>query len=291
MAKSAAKQSGLPVVHERAAGIDIGSRFHVAAVPPVCSDEPVQTFQAFTGDLQRMADWLVSAGVKTVAMESTGVYWVPVFEILEERGIEVILANAREARAVPGRKSDVNDAQWLQRLHACGLLRASFRPAREIAALRVYLRQRERLLDFTAAHIQHMQKALTLMNLQLHHVVSDVTGATGMKIIRAIVGGQRDPHVLAKMRDIRCKASLETIRAALVGNYQPEHVFALTQALALYDFYQERIDECDHQIENALAILNVDKAPPEAPMPKAKHRTPPSNPTKLALTSGQFCIN
>ena len=285
MTKRAGKQSGMPVVHDRAAGIDIGSRFHVVAVPPDCSDDPVQTFQAFTGDLQRMADWLVSVGVETVAMESTGVYWVPVFEILEARGINVILVNAREARAVPGRKSDVNDAQWLQRLHACGLLRASFRPARDIAALRVYLRQRERLLDFTAAHIQHMQKALTLMNLQLHHVVSDVTGATGMKIIRAIVGGQRDPHVLAQMRDIRCKASLETIRAALVGNYQPEHVFALTQALALYDFYQERIEECDRQIENALAILNVDKASPETPMPRAKHRTKQPNEVSFDVRS------
>lgn len=285
MAKNTGKQSGLPIVHERSAGIDIGSRFHVVAVTPDCSDEAVQTFQAFTGDLQRMADWLVSVGVKTVAMESTGVYWVPVFEILEERGIEVILANAREARAVPGRKSDVNDAQWLQRLHACGLLRASFRPARDIAALRVYLRQRERLLDFAAAHIQHMQKALTLMNLQLHHVVSDVTGATGMKIIRAIVGGQRDPKLLAAMRDIRCKASLETIRAALVGNYQPEHVFALTQALALYDFYQERVAECDRQIENALALLNVDKAIPDEPMPKAKHRTKQPNDVSFDVRS------
>ncbi|NBY55095.1 MAG: IS110 family transposase [Betaproteobacteria bacterium] len=285
MKKSATKQPGLPVVHERAAGIDIGSRFHVVAVPPDCAEEPVQTYQAFTGDLQRMADWLVRTGVKTVAMESTGVYWVPVFEILEERGIEVILANAREARAVPGRKSDVNDAQWLQRLHACGLLRASFRPARDIAALRVYLRQRESLLDFTAAHIQHMQKALTLMNLQLHHVVSDVTGVTGMKIVRAIVGGQRDPHVLANMRDVRCKASLETICAALVGNYRPEHVFTLTQALALYDFYQERIEACDRQIEHALAILNVDKVCPEAPMPKAKHRTKQPNDVSFDVRS------
>ena len=156
MTRSAPRQSGLPVIHERAAGIDIGSRFHVVAVTPDCSHEPVQTFQAFTGDLQRMADWLVGAGVKTVAMESTGVYWVPVFEILEERGIEVILANAREARAVPGRKSDVNDAQWLQRLHACGLLRASFRPARDIAALRVYLRQRERLLRNVSMTLLHL---------------------------------------------------------------------------------------------------------------------------------------
>lgn len=277
MGKGVGKQAGLPVIHERAAGIDIGSRFHVVAVAPDLTDEPIQTFQAFTADLNRMAEWLVSVGVRTVAMESTGVYWVPAFEVLETRGINVILANAREARAVPGRKSDVNDAQWLQRLHACGLLRASFRPARDIAALRVYLRLRERLLDYTAAHIQHMQKALTFMNLQLHHVVSDVTGVTGMNIIRAIVGGQRDPNELAKMRDVRCKASIETIRAALVGNYQPEHVFALTQALALYDFYQTRISECDHQIENSLAILNADKTTPAAPMPKPRHRTKQPN--------------
>lgn len=285
MTKSVGKQSGLPIVHERAAGIDIGSRFHVVAVAPDCADEPVQTFQAFTGDLRRMADWLISVGVKTVAMESTGVYWVPVFEILEERGMDVILANAREARAVPRRKSDVNDAQWLQRLHACGLLRASFRPARDISALRVYLRQRERLLDFTAAHIQHMQKALTLMNIQLHHVVSDVTGANGMKVIRAIVGRQRDPYVLAKMRDVRCKASLDTIRAALVGNYQPEHLFALSQSLALYDFYQERIEDCDRQIEHSLAVLDVDKVNPEAPMPKAKHRTKQPNEVSFDVRS------
>jgi transposase len=171
-------------------------------------------------------------------MESTGVYWVAVFEVLESKGVDVILANAREARTVPGRKSDVNDAQWLQRLHAFGLLRASFRPGREIAALRVYLRTRERHLDYSAAHIQHMQKALTFMNLQLHHVISDTTGTTGMKIVRAILAGERDPAVLATLRDTRCKASEQTICAALSGNYQPEHLFALAQALSLYDFYQ-----------------------------------------------------
>jgi len=267
----------LPVIHERAAGIDVGSRFHVVAVGADLCDEPVQTFQAFTSDLQRMTDWLVGMGITTVAMESTGVYWVPVYEVLESRGIEVILANAREARSVPGRKSDVNDAQWLQRLHACGLLRASFRPGRDIAALRVYLRLRERHLDYAAAHIQHMQKALTFMNLQLHHVVADVTGVTGMKIIRAIVSGQRDPQVLAQMRDVRCKASEETVRAALVGNYQPEHVFALAQALALYDFYQARVDECDAKIQEVLAMLIAEKAPPSAPLPKARHRTAQPN--------------
>ena len=277
MPKRGSPQAGLPIIHDRAAGIDIGSRFHVVAASPDLCDEPVQTFQAFTSDLERMAEWLISIGVTTVAMESTGVYWVPVYEVLEGQGIDVIVANAREARSVPGRKSDVNDAQWLQRLHACGLLRASYRPGHDIAALRAYLRLRERHLDYAAAHIQHMQKALTFMNLQLHHVIADVTGATGMKIIRAIVEGERDPEVLAAMRDVRCKASTETVRAALVGNYQPEHVFALTQALALYDFYQARIVECDAEIERTLAILCEGKVSPEAPLPKPRHRTQQPN--------------
>ena len=181
MSKAKNLVNGLPVIHERAAGIDIGSRFHVVAVPPSLSDEPVQTFQAFTVDIQRMAAWLLSIDVETVVMESTGVYWVPVFEVLQSAGLDVIVANARETRSVPRRKSDINDAQWLQRLHACGLLRASFRPERDIGALRAYLRHRERLLDYASAHIQHMQKALTFMNLQLHHVVQDITGATGSR--------------------------------------------------------------------------------------------------------------
>ena len=269
--------NGLPVINPRAAGMDIGSRFHVVAVPSALSDQPIQTFQAFTADLKRMADWLVGVGIKSVVMESTGVYWVPVFEVLENAGLDVIVANARETRSVPGRKSDINDAQWLQRLHACGLLRASFRPGRDIAALRAYLRHRERLLDYASAHIQHMQKALTFMNRQLHHVVQDITGATGMKIIRAIVAGERDAHVLAKFRDIRCKSSEETICSALVGNYQAEHVFALTQSLALYDFYQARVDECDAQIEQALAVLKADKPEPEQPIPKVRHRTKQPN--------------
>jgi transposase len=161
MKKFSSESHGLPVIHSRAAGIDIGSRFHVVAVPADLAEAPVRTFQAFTADLERMADWLVDLGITTVAMESTGVYWIPVYEILETHGLHVVLANARDARAVPGRKTDVNDAQWIQRLHACGLLRASFHPDREIAALRSYLRLRERHLDYAAAHIQHMQKALT----------------------------------------------------------------------------------------------------------------------------------
>jgi hypothetical protein len=270
----------LEVVHvlAYAAGVDIGARMQVAAVPPELCDAPVQTFQCFTADIERMANWLVSLGIKTVVMESTGVYWIPVYEILEDHGLEVVLANARECKAVPGRKSDVNDAQWLQRLHACGLLRASFRPAREIAALRAYMRVRDRHLEYAAAHIQHMQKALTHMNLQLHHVVSDGTGVTGMKIIRAIVAGERDPDVLASMRDVRCRESVETtIRAALVGNYQPEHIFALAQALALYDSYEARINDCHVQIEQKLQLLIVDKAQPKEPLGAPRSRTKQTN--------------
>jgi transposase len=221
-----------------AAAIDIGATMHVAAVGP--NEDPegaVRSFGTFTGDLQRLADWFEHCGVRTIAMESTGVYWIPVFEILDQRGFEVVLVNARDAKHVPGRKTDISDAQWLQRLHAYGLLRASFRPKGDIASLRAYLRQRERLLDYSASHIQHMQKALTQMNLQLHHVVSDITGATGMAIIRAIVAGERDPTTLASYRDIRCHASIDTIRQALVGNDREEHIFALTQAVELYDVY------------------------------------------------------
>jgi len=247
MKKKSTLTKGLPVINPTAAGIDIGSMFHVVSVDPSLSSEPVQSFNAFTADINRMADWLVEVGGTSVAMESTGVYWVAVYEIIQERGLDVILANARETRSVPGRKTDVNDAQWIQRLHSCGLLKASFMPERDIAALRCYLRTRERLLDYAAAHIQHMQKALTYMNIQLHHVISDVTGVTGMKIIRAIADGERNPAALAQMRDNRCKASIETICSALNGNYQPEHVFSLQRALLLYDAYQNR-ESLNHTI-------------------------------------------
>ena len=273
MKKINSGRHGLPVIHDRAAGIDIGSRFHVVAVPADLAEESVRTFTAFTADVERMANWLIDLGITTVAMESTGVYWIPVYEILESHGLLVVLANARDARAVPGRKTDVNDAQWIQRLHACGLLRASFHPDREIAALRSYLRLRERHLDYAAAHIQHMQKALTHMNLQLHHVVADITGATGMRIVRAIVAGERSAATLATMRDIRCKSSTETIQSALVGNYQPEHVFALAQALAMYDAYQAQLEICDQQIAQSLQRLSQQKPMPCEPLPKPRHRT------------------
>src|SRR5947208_1664982 len=228
-------------VHPDAAAMDIGATVHVAAVGPARDPEPVRSFGTFTGDLHRLADWFAQCGIKTVVMESTGVYWIPIYEILDQRGFEVWVVNARDAKNVPGRKTDVSDAAWLQRLHEYGLLRASFRPKGEIATLRSYLRQRERLLEGAAAHIQHMQKALTEMNLQLHHVV------TGLRILRALVAGERDPDQLAAYRDPHCKAPTATLRAALVGNDREEHVFALGQALELYDIYQAKVAACDQR--------------------------------------------
>ena len=241
----------LNMVNPQAAAIDIGSTMHMAAVNPDTDIMPVRAFGTFTQDLHDLADWFQSCGVTSVAMESTGVYWIPAFEILEAHGFEVILVNARYAKNVPGRKTDVSDAGWLRQLHSYGLLRGSFRPEAEIATLRAYMRQRERLAEYAAAHIQHMQKALMEMNLQLHHFVSDITGATGMRIIRAIVEGERDPEVLAAFRDVRCKCSMDTIKAALVGNDREEHVFALTQSLELYDFYKAQIEACDRRLEAA----------------------------------------
>src|SRR3954453_5499406 len=240
-AKRSGRRRAMPPVHPHAAAIDIGATLHVAAVGPDRDPEPVRSFGTFTADLHRMADWFERCGVKAVAMESTGVYWIPAYEVLEQRGFAVVLVNARDAKHVPGRKTDVSDAQWLQRLREYGLLRSSFRPQGEIATLRPSLRQRERLLDNAAAAIQQMQKALTQMNLQLHHVVSDITGVTGMRIIRAIVNGERDPDVLASFRDRGCHASVETIRQALIGNDREEHIFALSQALELYDIYQTKV--------------------------------------------------
>jgi len=265
----------LAPINGRAAGIDIGSRFHVAAVPPDLDPEPVRSFQSFTGDLARLADWLAAVGITTVAMESTGIYWVPVFEILEACGLEVVLVNARDAKNVPGRKTDVNDAQWIQQLHSYGLLRASFRPRAAIVALRAYLRHRERLLEYAASHVQHMQKALMQMNLQLHHVVSDITGVTGMRILRAIVGGERDSEVLVAFRDVRCKSSVDTIREALTGNYQPEHVFALRQAIELYDTYQAKLQDCDAEIERSVRALpreDASASPPPPPRSRTKQK-------------------
>lgn len=247
-----------------AAGIDIGSGSHFVAVPEDRDEQSVREFKSFTNDLYRLADWLKSCGVTTVAMESTGVYWIPLYEILEERGFEVLLVNARHVKNVPGRKTDVVDCQWLQQLHTYGLLRGSFRPEQDITPMRSYFRHRERLVEYAASHIQHMQKALVQMNIQLHKVVSDITGATGMAILRAIVSGNYNPQTLSQHRDARCRASKKEIAEALTGNYRPEHVFALTQALELYDLYQEKIRECDAKIEAELRNLES-KNPGDGP--------------------------
>ncbi len=235
-----------------AAAVDVGATSHFVAVPPGRDTTDVREFATFTADLHRLADWLQACQVDTVVMESTGVYWIPLFEILEARGLTVLLVDARHVKHVSGRKSDVLDCQWLQQLHTYGLLQGAFRPAEEIAVLRSYLRQRATLIRYAAAHVQHMQKALQQMNVLLHQVVRDITGLTGMTIIRAIVAGERDPQVLAQHRDYRCRRSAEAIAQSLTGNYRAEHVFALTQALALYDSYQAQIALCDQQIEQYL---------------------------------------
>ena len=253
-----------------AAGIDCGQNSHFVAVPPDRDPQPVREFRTFTADLHRLADWLVQCGVKTVAMESTGVYWIPLYEILEQRGLQVVLVNARDVHNVPGRKSDVKDCEWLRELHSVGLLRASFRPAAAIVPLRSFMRQRETLVEEAATRIQRMQKALTEMNLKLHTVLTDLTGQTGLKIVRGILDGERDPERLAAYRDYHCHASHSEIMAALTGNYRTEHLFALRQNFAAYQFLLKQIAECDGEIERLLTSLAAQQPPPSAPLPAAR---------------------
>ena len=252
-AKSAVKASSrrerLPAELSRvnfgAAGVDVGASSHFVAVPEGRCEQPVREFASFTADLYRLAE----CGVETVAMESTGVYWIPLFGVLEERGFRVMLVDPRRIKNVPGRKSDVLDCQWLQQLHTYGLLSAAFRPEADIRRLRSYLRQRAMLVEYAAQHVQHMQKALTQMNVKLHQVISDITGKTGMTILEAIVGGERDPRKLAQFRDPRTKAGEAAIARSLEGHWREEHIFELTQALELYRVYQSKIAECDREIE------------------------------------------
>ena len=256
-AKSAVKASSrrerLPAELSRvnfgAAGVDVGASSHFVAVPEGRCERPVREFASFTADLYRLADWLAECGVETVAMESTGVYWIPLFGVLEERGFRVMLVDPRRIKNVPGRKSDVLDCQWLQQLHTYGLLSAAFRPEADIRRLRSYLRQRAMLVEYAAQHVQHMQKALTQMNVKLHQVISDITGKTGMTILEAIVGGERDPRKLAQFRDPRTKAGEAAIARSLEGHWREEHIFELTQALEPYRVYQSKIAECDREIE------------------------------------------
>ena len=249
--------NAMPVLHPNTAGIDIGSKSHFVAVPASRDSNPVREFSTFTHDLHKMVAWLKECGIKTVVMESTGVFWIPAFELLESHGFEVKLANARHVKNVSAHKTDVLDCQWLQQLGTFGLLKGAFRPSNSILPLRVYLRQRDMLIKCASEHIQHMQKALTQMNLHLHNVISDITGKTGMLIIRSIAAGVRDPKILAIHRDERCRKSKEVIEASLVGNYREEHVFSLIQALELYDFYAKKISECDAQIEQTTKNLET----------------------------------
>ena len=283
----------MPTVHPNAAAIDVGATMHMAAVRADRAPEPVRSFGTFTTDLHRLVDWFTECGVETVVMESTSVYWIPIFELLDARGFAVFLVNARDAKHVPGRKTDVSDAQWLQRLQSYGLLRASFRPKGQIAELRAYVRQRERLLEYAASHIQHMQKALTEMNLQLHHVVADITGATGLRIVRAILAGEHDPKVLARLRDYRCHASAETIEKALTGSYRAEHLFALEQALALYDTYHEKVSACDVRIEAVLKELSIGRgrSPGSNPLPSPRRpRTDQANAMAFDVHTALFAL-
>ena len=252
------------------AGIDIGATEIYIAVPADRDEQPVRKFATFTEDLMAAADWLIRCGIKSVAMESTGVYWIPLFQILEARGLKVCLVNARYAKNVPGRKSDVCDCQWLQHLHAVGLLRASFRPEQQVCAVRSLLRYRDSLVQLSATHLQHMQKALDQMNLQLHHVISDLAGKTGMAIVDAILAGERDPLVLAKLRDPRTHASEPTIAKSLVGDYRREHLFTLRQSLTAYRQHAELIAACDREIEQMLTGFTPGSGPGASVIPVAK---------------------
>ncbi len=281
----------LEQLNENAGGADIGDEEIWVCVPGDDGEGIVRSFKTFTSDLHELADWLEENGIITIAMESTGVYWIPLYEILESRGVEVCLVNAQATKNVSGRKSDIADCQWIQQLHSYGLLQASFRPPADICTLRAYVRQRENLLQQRSIHIQHMQKALQLMNLKLTTVLSDITGLTGMEIIRAIIAGEHDPVTLAKFRNPRCKSSQEEIAKALTGNYQPEHLFALQQAVEGYDFYTQQLIACDEQLEQQYAVFEPQVDSVEFPLPDKRQRRQGNQPqfdlrTFLYVASG-----
>jgi len=267
-------------INANAAGIDVGAEEMYVAVPPDRDSECVRVFPTYTADLHQLAKWLKTCRVETVAMEATGVYWIPLYEVLEEHGFEVYLVNARHLKNVSGRKTDVLDCQWIQQLHTYGLLNPSFRPPEQIVAIRSLVRHREMLVQYRSAHIQHMQKNLTLMNLRLTNVLSDISGVTGLAIIRAIVAGEHNPQVLACLRNGRCARSEVEIAKSLEGHYKREHLFALKQALELYDFYDHQLQACDAELED----LYKEFDPPQNP------GTPPSTPrtTKRRKNQAHF---
>lgn len=270
---SKAKAQPLPVIRSHVAGIDLGSREHWVCGPARPDGNPnVQVFGTTTPQLNELADWLLEQDVESVAMESTGVYWIPVYELLESRGIEVVLVNARELKNVPGRKTDMKDCQWIQRLHGCGLLRGSFRPGEAICALRAIHRQWENLIAERTKAVQWMQKALDQMNVQVHRAVTDITGTTGMAIVRAIIAGERNPQTLAAFRHGRCKKSLDEIAEHLTGTWRPEHLFNLEMAVAFYDSIQAMIATYEARLQKQVEALQ----PPER-----KDQPPPSHPNPV----------
>ena len=270
--------SGMSRIHPNAAGVDIGAIEIVACVPSDENTQIVKAFGNYTVDLQALAQWLKSYDIKTVAMESTGVYWIALFEELERQGFECLLISSRSLRRVAGKKSDISDAQWIQTLHTYGLLEGSFRPQGELVALRTLLRHRSQLVEHRSPHIQHMQKALLQMNVQLSQAVTDVTGMTGLKIIRAILVGEREPQALAALREPGCKKSAEEIGKALTGTWREEHLFILKQSVLLYDFYTEQIQACDLEIERLYGLTrpNWDSAEVQ-PLTKRKKNSHSKN--------------
>ena len=262
--------AGMRPVNANAAGVDIGAHEIMVCVSGEGGNQIVRAYGSYTVDLQAIGVWLREHGVKTVAMESTGVYWIPLFEELERQGLHCHLISSRSLRRVPGRKTDILDCQWIQTLHSYGLLESSFRPEADLVALRTLLRHRAQLIQHRAPHILHMQKALLQMNIQLSQALSDMTGITGQKIIRAIVDGERDPHKLAELRNYRCKKDEAEIAKALTGTWREEHLFILKQSLAFYDFYTEQIEACDAEIERMYSVIRAEEEKQEPQRPTAK---------------------
>jgi transposase len=282
----------IPILNPNAAGMDIGADEIYVAVPADRDGQPIQSFGTFTSELGRLSEWLKQCRIETVAIEATGVYWIPVYQILESCGFEVCLVNARYFQNVPGRKTDVSDSQWLQRLHSAGLLRGSFRPAQEVCVLRSITRHRDNLIRLASTHVLHMQKALDQMNIQLHHVLSDITGLSGLAILDAILSGEREPRVLAQLRDGRVKASEETLILALTGDYRAEHLFTLKQSLAAYRYYQKLIAACDLEIEQQLKRFDDKsdgKREPLTPL-KERRKKPFSNEPNFDLRNHLYRI-
>jgi transposase len=276
-------RAALRITHPNAAGIDIGSASHFVAVPPDRDDQPVREFASFTVDLNALVDWLEACAVDTVAMESTGVYWIPLFELLESRGFTVLLVNARHVKNVSGRKSDVLDCQWLQQLMTYGLLSGAFRPGEQVCVLRSLWRQRGMLLKSQARDVQHMQKALTQMNVQLTNVIADIVGETGQKILRAIVAGERDGQRLGSMKNVRVRASVDEIAKSLQGNWRAEHLFALKQALDAFDFIGMQLAECDREIEQQLQSLQTHDGEPAKGKKRSRARNAPKFDLRVQL--------